>query len=141
MDARSFCLISRDPYITCHLRLLKVFATSVEMLLNLKQRKCSRKCLLLVMWSIHRTSLTCLNRGVVFCCILEVLKRLPFSKLMQNRRLRSINGQSLKNFKSYMCKCKHTRFFSSNLNWEVGVAAIENIPRPNPNTEPHFCNI
>ena len=38
------------------------------------------------------------------CCVLmhlKVLKRL--FKLMQNSRLRSINGQSLKNFQSYVC--------------------------------------
>ena len=37
------------------------------------------------------------------CCVLmhlKVLKRL--SKLMQNSRLRSINGQSLENFESYV---------------------------------------
>ena len=38
------------------------------------------------------------------CCVLmhlKVLKRL--SKLMQNSRLRSINGESLENFQSYVC--------------------------------------
>lgn len=38
------------------------------------------------------------------CCVLMHLKVFKkASKLMQNSRLRSINGQSLENFKSYVC--------------------------------------